>query len=134
MKEYKFEEEETWKLARELAWDVYGVTSRGAFEDDHRMRNSVRAASFAIMANVAEGVEKSGSLDFVHYLTRAKDAIDELHQQLTRVQAKGFINSATLNRLEMTLKSLGCMISGLMTSINHDYINADSMSVSYQQA
>ncbi len=134
MKEYKFEEEETWKLARELAWDVYGITSRGAFETDHRVRNSVRAASFAIMANVAEGVERGGTLEFVHYLSRAKDAIGELQQQLMKVQEKGFINSTTLARLETTLESLGCMISGLMTSINQDFINADSVSVSYQDA
>jgi len=132
MKEYKFEEEETWKLARELAWDVYGVTSRGAFESDHQVRNSVRRTSFAIMANVAEGVERGGTLEFVRYLSRAKDEVKELLKQLQSAQEAGFITSATLVRLEMALESLGCMISGLMTSINQEFISADSVSVSYQ--
>lgn len=132
MNEYRFEEEETWKLARELAWDVYSITSRGAFAGDHRMRNSVRRASFAIMANVAEGVERGGTMEFVRYLSDAKDEIEELSRQLDQAQQKGFINSATLARLGLTLESLGCMISGLMTSINQEFLNSGSLSVDHQ--
>ncbi len=132
MKEYRFEEEETWKLARELAWDVYSVTSRGAFAGDHRMRNSVRRASFAIMANVAEGVERGGTLEFVRYLSDAKDEIEELHTQLNQAEQKGFVNGVTRARLEHALESLGCMISGLMTSINQEFLNTGSVSVDYQ--
>ncbi len=132
MKDYKYEEEETWNMARELAWDVYSITSRGAFDSDHRVRNSVRRASFAIMANVAEGVERGGKQEFVRYLSKAKDEIKLLRQQLIQAQQKGFINSATLTRLELSLESLGCMISGLMTTINQEFINIDSVTVSYQ--
>lgn len=132
MKEYKFEEEETWKLARELAWDVYSVTSRGAFDSDHLMRNSVRRASFAIMANVAEGVERGSTLAFMRYLTRAKDEIDELKQQLQIAHECDFINSATLARLEMMVESLGCMISALMTSINQEFITVETVKMQYQ--
>jgi len=132
MNEYKFEEEETWKLARELAWDVYSVTSRGAFESDYLMRNSVRRASFAVMANVAEGVEKGGTVEFIRYLSRAKDEIEELQQQLQMVQECGFINSATLARLEMMMRSLGCMISALMTSINQEFISVETVGLNYQ--
>jgi len=132
MNEYKFEEEETWKLARELAWDVYSVTSRGAFESDFLMRNSVRRASFAIMANVAEGVEKGGTVEFIRYLSRAKDEIEELQQQLEKAQECGFINSTTLARLEMMMRSLGCMISALMTSINQEFISVETVGLNYQ--
>ena len=132
MKQYMFEEEETWKMARELAWDVYSVTSRGEFDKDYLMRNSVRRASFAIMANVAEGVERGGTLEFIRYLTRAKDEIDELKQQLQMSQECGFINSATLARLEMTVESLGCMISALMTSINQEFISVETVRMNYQ--
>jgi len=132
MNEYKFEEEETWKLARELAWDVYSVTSRGAFERDYLMRNSVRRASFAVMANVAEGVEKGGTVEFIRYLSRAKDEIDELQQQLQTTQECGFINSATLARLEMMMRSLGCMISALMTSINQEFISVETVGLNDQ--
>ena len=132
MDTYRFEEEETWKVARELAWDIYSVTSRGAFENDYLIRNSVRRASFAIMANVAEGVEKGGTVEFIRYLSRAKDEIAVLQQQLEIAQERGFINSATLARLEMMLKSLGCMVSALMTSINQAFIGIDSVSVTYQ--
>ena len=132
MNDYRFEEEETWKLARELAWDVYSITSRGAFEKDYLMRNSVRRASFAIMANVAEGVEKGGTVEFIRHLTQAKDELGELRQQLEMAQASGFVSSAALARLEMMLTSLGCMISALMTSINQDFIGIDSVSVNYQ--
>jgi len=131
MKDYKFEEEETWKLARELAWDVYGVTSHDAFESDYRVRNSVRRASFAIMANVAEGIERDGTLEFVRYLAEARDEVEALRQQLEMAHENGFINNATLARLIQALESLGCIISSLMTSINQEFISPESMSVSY---
>ena len=134
MNEYRFEEEETWKLARELAWDVYSITSRGVFEKDYLTRNSVRRASFAIMANVAEGVEKGGTVEFIRYLTQAKDEINELRQQLEKAQASGYISSAALARLEMMLTSLGCMISALMTSINQEFIGINTVSVNYQDS
>lgn len=132
MNEYRFEEEETWKLARELAWDVYSITNRGAFAGDHRVRNSVRRASFAIMANIAEGVERGGTLEFVRYLSDAKDEVEELHQQLQQAEQKGFITEVARTRLDQTLESLGCMISGLMTSINQEFLNSGSVSVDYQ--
>ncbi|ALP52539.1 hypothetical protein Tel_04920 [Candidatus Tenderia electrophaga] len=132
MNEYRFEEEETWKLARELAWDVYSITNRGAFAGDHRVRNSVRRASFAIMANIAEGVERGGTLEFVRYLSDAKDEVEELHHQLQQAEQKGFITEVARTRLDQTLESLGCMISGLMTSINQEFLNSGSVSVDYQ--
>jgi four helix bundle protein len=92
----------------------------------------VRRASFAIMANVAEGVERGGTLEFVRYLSDAKDEIEELRRQLVQAQQEGFIISATLARLEVVLESLGCMISGLMTSINLEFLNTGSVSVDYQ--
>ena len=130
--DYKYEEEQSWKMARELAWDVYGVTSRGGFERDHRVRDSVRRASFAIMANVAEGIERGGTVEFVRYLGQAKDEIKELRLQLVAAQEKGYLSSASLTRIEASLAALGCVISGLMTSINQAFINSNSMSVNYQ--
>lgn len=132
MTDYRFEQEDVWKLARELAWDVYSVTSRGAFESDHRMRNSVRSASFAIMANVAEGMERSSPDAVARYLSDAREQIGELQHQLLRAQQKAFINSATLARLERMLASLGCMISALMISFNQQCLSAESVSVDYQ--
>lgn len=132
MNEYKFEEEEAWKMARELAWDIYSITSRGAFEGDHRARNSVRRPSFAIMANVAEGVERGDTLEFVRYLADAKDEMEELQRQLSQAEQKGFISGVTRARLTQTLEALGCMVSGLMTSINQEFLNSDSVSVDYQ--
>jgi four helix bundle protein len=132
MNDYKFELEETWTLARELAWEIYSITNRESFREDRHLRDNIRRAAFTIMAGVAEGVERGGTMEFLHHLAEAKEEVDELHGQLQQVQGRGFINSATLMQLEMTLESLGCMISGLMTSINRQFIDFDSVSVSYQ--
>ena len=125
MKEYKFEEEETWRLTRGLAWEIYELTSRSSFGEDHQTRNNIRCASFAIMANVAEGFERGGTSEFNHYLSNAKDELIELRVQLNSAVRQGYIANETVVKLETFIEELGCMISSLMTSLSQAFIDVD---------
>jgi four helix bundle protein len=125
MKEYKFEEEETWRLTRGLAWEIYELTSSGSFGDDHQTRNNIRRASFAIMANVAEGFERGGTSEFNHYLSNAKDELIELRVQLNSAVRQGYVANETVVKLETFIEELGCMISSLMTSLSQAFIDVD---------
>ena len=125
MKEYKFEEEETWRLTRDLAWEIYELTSRSSFGEDHQTRNNIRRATFAIMANVAEGFERGGTSEFNRYLSNAKDELIELRVQLNSAVRQGYIANETVVKLETFIEELGCMISSLMTSLSQAFIDVD---------
>jgi len=126
------EQEQVWKIARELAWDVYSITNRGGFDKDHRVRDCVRRASFSIMANVAEGFERGIVPELWRYLEQAQSDIDDLSTQLNRAQGLGYVNSATLARIELALTNLSGMIESLKGCINVDAVGFNNVDISYQ--
>jgi 23S rRNA-intervening sequence protein len=60
-----FVEIEAWQKARELTGLVYVATRSAGFSKDFALRNQVRRASISIMANIAEGFGRSGSVEFI---------------------------------------------------------------------
>ena len=56
----RFEDIEAWKVAREIAQQIYSVTRSGDFARDFGLRDQVQRAGVSIMANTAEGFD-SGS-------------------------------------------------------------------------
>jgi len=51
MKIEKFEELESWKLARELTKVLYSVTKKEKFSKDFGLRDQIQRAAVSIMAN-----------------------------------------------------------------------------------
>jgi len=47
----KFEEIESWKLARELTKEIYRVTKQNNFSKDFGLKDQIQRASVSIMAN-----------------------------------------------------------------------------------
>ena len=68
----KFEEIECWKRSRELTRRIYEVTNRPAFARDFGLKDQIRRASVSVMSNIAEGYDRSGTAEFVHFLAIAK--------------------------------------------------------------
>jgi len=59
----KFEDIEAWQKARELTREVYKVTRSNAFSKDYGLCDQTRRSSASIMANIAEGHERSGTAE-----------------------------------------------------------------------
>ena len=49
----KFEDIESWKLARKLTGEIYTITSTGGFVRDLGLRDQIRRASVSILSNLA---------------------------------------------------------------------------------
>ena len=74
----KFEDIESWKLAREITKLIYEVTSRASFGKDFALTNQIRRASISVLSNIAEGFERNGDKEFVQFLTIAKGSCGEV--------------------------------------------------------
>jgi hypothetical protein len=68
----RFEEIEAWKAARGLTNAIYSMSNQGPIAKDFGLRDQLRRASVSIMANVAEGFERGGNSEFLHFLALAK--------------------------------------------------------------
>jgi four helix bundle protein len=64
----RFEDIESWKKARELTSQIYGLTAKGDFAKDFGLREQIQRASVSIMANIAEGFDSGSKKSFILFL------------------------------------------------------------------
>jgi four helix bundle protein len=78
----RFEDIEVWQDARKFVALVYTVTAQGAFAKDFSLRDQLRRSSISVMSNIAEGFERKGRNEFIHFLYIAKASAGEMRSQL----------------------------------------------------
>jgi len=77
-----FKEIKAWQQARVLTKPIYAVSNNDAFAKDFGLRDQIRRACISIMANIAEGHERSGTGEFVQFLSVAKGSAGEVESHL----------------------------------------------------
>ncbi|SRR5258706_7147896 len=110
----KFEEIESWKKARELTRRVYEVSGKGVFSKDFGLKDQIRRASVSIMSNIAEGHDRSGTGEFVQFLSNSKGSAAEVRCQLYVASDQGYINQEEFDELNDLAIETARMIAGLM--------------------
>ena len=95
----RFEDIEAWKEARALAKSIYVASASGAFAKDFGLRDQIRRASVSILSNVAEGFERGGDKEFLHFLSLAKGSCGEVRAQLYVALDQGYLPEDVFQRL-----------------------------------
>lgn len=109
-----FEEINAWQRARDLTRRIYQISSEGHFARDYGLRDQMRRACISIMSNIAEGHERSGTKEFVQFLSVAKGSVGEVRSQLYIALDQEYISVATLEQLSGEAMEISRMLSGLM--------------------
>lgn len=86
----RFEGLEIWQMARQQANDLYKIYTEGTFYKDYDFRNQINASSGSVMANIAEGFERSGNKEFIHLLL-AKASNGEVRSQQSGAQTENIL-------------------------------------------
>jgi four helix bundle protein len=110
----RFEEIECWKRARELTRRIYEITGEPAFARDFGLKDQIRRASVSVMSNIAEGYDRSGTAEFVHFLSTAKGSAAEVRCQLYVAADQGYIQDNHFTELNALAVEIGSMLAGLM--------------------
>lgn len=53
----RFEDIKAWQVGRELAAEIYELSSHGTFARDYGLRDQIQRAAVSVMANVVHPVE-----------------------------------------------------------------------------
>ena len=125
-----FEDIEAWQRARELTRRVYEVSDAGPFARDFGLRDQMRRAAVSVMSNIAEGFERSGTAEFVQFLSNAKGSAGEVRAQLYVALDRKYIDTTTFQELSQLAAKISRMISSLMTYLRQSGIRGTK----YKQA
>lgn len=115
----RFEDLEVWKLARELALDIYNETLNFSFVKDFELLGQIRKSSGSAMDNIAEGFERGGKKEFIQFLGIAKGSAGEVRSQLYRALDRKHIIPEKFDFLVMKVILLSKKLSSLITYLKN---------------
>ena len=110
MKVNRFEDLEIWKLAAEIAVDIYKITSEKKFIRDYGLRDQLRRAAISISSNIAEGFEINNNNDLIRFLKVAKGSAGELRSQLLICSRLDYITEKQTEEIKDKLLLLSAKI------------------------
>ena len=109
-----FEDIEAWQKARELTKAVYFCSNTESFCKDYALKDQIQRASVSVMSNIAEGFERSGTGEFIQFLTVAKGSVGEIKSQLYIALDQEYITKEYFKTLYELASSTEKLIAGLI--------------------
>ena len=113
----RFEDIEAWQTARKLVRSVYEVTVNDRFARDYALRDQIRRAATSAMANIAEGYERNGNKEFMHFLYVAKASSGEVRSHLYVALDLDYISQEQFRTLSAQCREVSRKIYWLIRSL-----------------
>lgn len=110
----RFEDIIAWQKARELNKFIYQATLKQPFVKDFALVDQIRRSSISILSNTAEGFERKGVQEFIHFLNIAKSSCAELRAQLYVASDLEYISVENGNELINLATDISKIICGLI--------------------
>ena len=112
----KFEDLEAWKEARALTKAVYSLTRVGPISKDHRLCSQIQASAVSVMSNLAEGFERSGNAEKLHFYNIARASCGEVRSQLYVIEDVYQECAQEAFRVRGRVEAVGRLVTGLIAS------------------
>jgi four helix bundle protein len=78
----RFEDIQAWQSARELRRQIYRLTRSMPYASDFTLVDQIRRSAISPGSNIAEGFERGGNRELIHFLANAKGSAGEVKDQL----------------------------------------------------
>lgn len=111
MKVERFEDLECWKAARELVGLVYALLSGCR---DFSFRDQIQRAAVSVMSNIAEGFDRGGNKEFLHFLTIARGSLAEVRSLAYAASDIGYVTGESLAKLGQKCSEAKGLVNGLI--------------------
>ena len=87
-----------WQKAMELAIEIYKLVKLLPKEETYALSDQMRRAAVSIPSNIAEGQSRSGTKEFVQFLSIAKGSNAELFTQLLMALFRQIVDKTQNNK------------------------------------
>ena len=108
---------EVWKKSIELAEKVYRLSATFPPDERFGITSQMRRAVTSVTANIAEGAERDGTKEFLHFLSIATGSLAETETFLILAVRLGFVPQETVDPLLDQAATVGRMLNGLKRSL-----------------
>jgi four helix bundle protein len=111
---------DVWRLAIDLAQDVYEVSKVFPRDEQFGMTSQMRRAAVSIAGNIAEGAARNGQREFTQFLYIALGSASEMETQSEIARRVGLVAEGDFARLDALLARVAQMLRGLIRSVKSD--------------
>ncbi|QDP84150.1 four helix bundle protein [Chryseobacterium sp. SNU WT5] len=114
---HNFKNLNIWKLALELANEVYNLTDQFPKNEEFGLKSQLRRCSVSVTSNIAEGSSRSSNKDFNRFLEISLGSLYELQTQIIISSNRNYFELEKLNKIENKITELQRMISGFQKTL-----------------
>ena len=114
----RFEDVESWKVARILTRELYSATKPAVWNEDRDLKRQIRKASVSIMANIAEGFDGGTDKEFRRYLRIAWRSTTEIQSHLYVALDQEYIIKSAFDALYRRASDVKGLIGGFIRYLN----------------
>jgi four helix bundle protein len=112
----KFEDLEAWQEARAVVRQVYKLTRNDGLKRDYGLCDQIQRSSVSVMTNIAEGFERVGSQEKLHFYNIARASAGETRSLLYVVEDNYSDHSADCAQIRQESIKVGRKITGPISS------------------
>ncbi|MGC2048730.1 MAG: four helix bundle protein [Gallionella sp.] len=112
-----YRELKVWRLAMELAEEVYKLCSTFPKHEVYGLTSQLQRAAISIPSNIAEGQARNSSKEFGHFLGIARGSLAELETQIMLAQHLDYLTEEAISPSLQNADEIGKMLKGLQKSL-----------------
>ena len=111
----KHHELKAWQEAMELVKEIYRVTREFPKEEIYGLVSQMRRAAVSIPSNIAEGAARTGTKEFLQFLSISRGSLSEVETQMLIAKSLGYIKNQehVLEQIDKVFGLLGGLINSL---------------------
>jgi four helix bundle protein len=109
-----FRNMKVWKQSRKLNQELFEILKDKEDRNFGFLKNHMFKTAGSIMDNIAEGSERSGNKEFIHFLSISKGSVGELISQLYRAMDAGLISESEFKECEEKLVDISKQLMNFM--------------------
>jgi four helix bundle protein len=92
----RFEDLQSWQKGRQLANQIYDLTSHTGFSKDFHLRDQIQDAASSVMHNIAEGFDAGSNAEFIRFLKISRRSASEVQSELYLALDRKYITQEEL--------------------------------------